>query len=112
MPITPELAAVIERLNQELLQIEQQATTGLDRLRELVSRFPGNALLIQNFAYFNTALFFVETSRIQLQTAVETISPPDIPSEIVQETGEGLGTLLGRVVEVRLRAERLTNRLE
>ncbi|MBV9385781.1 MAG: hypothetical protein JOZ78_05065 [Chroococcidiopsidaceae cyanobacterium CP_BM_ER_R8_30] len=77
----------------------------------MLSRFPNNATLIQEFAYLNAASLFIETSRKQIRTAVETISPDDIPDEIIQETGEGLGNLLGRILEARLRVERFINLL-
>ncbi len=112
MPITPEFTALIDRLLQEINQTEQQATQGLNLVRELLSRFPNNAILTQYFAYFNTALLFIETSRGQIQTTVETVEPNDTPDEIMQNAGERLGTLLGRVLEAKLRVEQLINRLD
>lgn len=47
-------------------------------MRERLSLFPNNAILNQYFAYFSTALFFVETSRRQLQTTIEIISPLEV----------------------------------
>lgn len=80
--------------------------------RELLSQCPSNAILTQYFAYFNTALIFVETSRGQIQIAVETLSPTDVPDKVIQNAGQDLGTLLGRVLEVKLRVRRLIDRLE
>lgn len=68
--------------------------------------------MTQYFAYFNTALIFVETSRGQIQIAVETLSPTDVPDKVIQNAGQDLGTLLGRVLEVKLRVRRLIDRLE
>lgn len=59
-----------------------------------------------------TALIFVETSRGQIQTTVETLSPTDVPDKVIQNAGQDLGTLLGRVLEVKLRVRRLIDRLE
>ena len=112
MPITPEFTALIDRLNQEINQTSQQATQGLNLVRELLSRFPNNVILTQYFAYFNTALLFIETSRVQIQTTVETVEPNDVSDEIMQNALERLGTLLGRVLEAKLRVEQLINRLD
>jgi len=112
MPITPEFAELINRLNQELNQTEQQTAKGLNLARDLLSRFPNNAILIQEFAYLNVVSLFTEASRRQIRTAVETVSSADIPDEIIQETGEGLGNLLGRILEARLRVERFIKFLE
>lgn len=84
MSITPEFATLIARLNQEVNQTEQQATKGLNLARQLLSRFSKNAILIQYFAYLNAVLLFLETSRKQIQNAVETVRPDDIPDEIIQ----------------------------
>lgn len=112
MPTPPEIQALVDQLNQELNQIEQETREGLNLVRELLSQFPSNAILTQYFAYFNTALIFVETSRGQIQTTVETLSPTDVPDEVIQNAGQDLGTLLGRVLEVKLRVRRLIDRLE
>ena len=111
MTIPLKITALIDRLNQELNQIEQAATGGVDLASNLLSRFPGNVIVTQYFAYFNTALFFIETSRIQIQTTVEAISPADISNQVMEEAGEDLAALLGLVLEVKLKVERLIARL-
>ena len=63
MPILPEIQTVIDRLNRELNEIERESTEGLNLTRELLSRFPDNAILTQFFASFSSLLFFVETYR-------------------------------------------------
>jgi hypothetical protein len=112
MPIPPELEAFIERLNLELSQIEQKASMGLNLARELLSAFPDNAILIQNFAYFNAALFFVNSSRQQIQTIIDSTSTSETSIIRIQQIGEDLGTLFGQALEVKLRIERLVARLE
>jgi hypothetical protein len=59
MSITPEIQALVDRLNQELGEIEQEATEGENFLRQLMSLFSNNASLIQFFAYFQTTKEFV-----------------------------------------------------
>jgi len=70
MSIPSEITALVEQLNQELELTEQEAREGLTQLRQIMLLFPNNALLIQLFAYFNTAMFFVDNSRRRIQTTV------------------------------------------
>ncbi len=112
MSIPPEFVALVERLNHELDRIEAQATKGLKLARELLARFPNNITFIQYFAYLNAVALFVETSRKQIQSAIEPVQPANIPLEIVREGGEILETLLGQVLEAKLRVERFVERLE
>ena len=112
MAIPLELSALIDRLNQEFDRTEQEATEGVNLARAAMSRFPDNVPLIQFFAYLNDVLLFVEISRTQIQTTIETILPTDVPAEVIQEAGEDLATLLGRVVEAKIDARRIVTRLQ
>lgn len=60
----------------------------------------------------NAAFLFIETWRRQIQEELETVSPDDIPDEIVQQTGEYLGIVLGKVLENRQILVRIVNRWE
>lgn len=112
MAIPAEITALIDRLNQELNEIEQEALQGLSRVRTELSRFPDNTLLIQLFASLNNALLFVEISRQQIQTTIRSISLNDVPVEATQEAGEDLATLLGRTIETKILVSRTLSRLE
>jgi hypothetical protein len=112
VPIPSEISDLVNRLNQELAQVAQDSTEGLNIAQQLLSQFLNNAILIQYLAYFNTTLFFVETSRIQIQNIVETISSAKVTAEEIQEAGEDLSTILGRVLEVKVNASRTKTRLE
>lgn len=112
MSITPEFATLVNRLNQELDRTEAQATKGLNLARELLSSFPDNVTLVQYFAYLNAAMLFVETSRRHTQRAIGIVRPTNVPPEIVRETGESLGNLLGQVLEAKLRIEEFVDYLE
>ena len=58
MPIPSALTVLIERLNQELNQIEQEASEGLTMARSVLLKFPENAFSLQMFAFLNNAIFF------------------------------------------------------
>lgn len=112
MAIPSALQKLINQLNQEFAQTEQQANEGLNRVRELLSRFPNNAILIQFFAYLNSVLLFVDTYRRQTQSIAELISSANVTAEEIQEAGEDLGNILGRVIETRIEVMRTVNRLQ
>lgn len=76
-----------------------------------MSRFSENVILVQYFAYLNALLVFIEISRRQIQTTIETIST-DVPRDIIQESGEDLGTLLGRAIEEKTHVKSILNFLE
>lgn len=112
MPIPPEINALVERLDQELTQIEEEATAGLTFARVILNRFPDNFTVIQLFAFLNNAVFFVETSKRWISTRVEGISAAGGTNEAIQEAGEDLAMELGRALETKIRVSRIKTRLE
>ena len=112
MAIPPQIAALIERLNQELDQIEQEAIEGLNFVRRKLSSFPDNALLIQVFAYLNNFILFVETSRRRIEYSQVILATDIATNEQIQEIGENLATLLGSTLEAKVDVSRIITRLE
>jgi hypothetical protein len=49
MPIPSEIQSLVDRLDQELGEIERKATEGLNLVRPILSNFPDNVRLIQSF---------------------------------------------------------------
>ena len=111
MSITPEIQALVDRLNQELGEIEREATEGENLLRQLMSLFANNASLIQFFAYFQTTRFFVVNARRRIRETIEKLSVQEIDPQVMTESGEDLATLLGEVIETKIRSRNLLNRL-
>lgn len=111
MPIAPEVQALIDRLNQELDESEQAATEGLNIIRQRLSLFPDNEILTQLFALLNNILFFVEIHRLRIQVLVQRISPEDVPVEVVRDTVEDLGLILGKAIEVKMNVNSIKTRL-
>jgi hypothetical protein len=73
-------------LNQELGEIEQEATQGENLLRQLMSLFSNNASLIQFFAYFQTTRFFVvNASRRRIRESIEKLSTQQIDTQVMTE---------------------------
>ncbi len=112
MAIPSEIIALIDRLSEEFNQTEQAATEALNLVRRNLSFFPNNVILTQYFAYLNAVFFSVETYRSQVQATVEIISPNDVPFAVIQEAGEDLGMLLGRVLETKIAVRGILERLE
>lgn len=112
MTIPSEINTLIDRLNQKLNQIEQEATEGLDLARFTLLSFPDSTILVQFFAYFNSILLFTENARVQIQVIVESISSVNVPAQVVQQAGEDLGTLLGRTLEAKIGVRQISTRLE
>ncbi len=111
MPIPPEIQSLIDRLNLELEEIEREATEGENLLRRLMSLFPNNASLIQFFAYWQTTRFFVVNARRRINETREQLIEQPRESEIVRELGTDLATLLGEVIETKIRSRSLLDRL-
>lgn len=107
MPIPPEIQSLIDRLNLELEIIEREATEGENLLRQLMSLFPNNALLIQFFAYWQTTRFFAVNARRRIDEAREQLEE----SENISELGADLATLLGEVIETKIRSRAILDRL-
>ncbi|GFE68094.1 hypothetical protein [Chroococcus sp. FPU101] len=66
MPIPFEIVSLIERLNQELEQMEQETIRGANLALQLLNRYTNNAILTQYYAYFETTRFFIITTRNQI----------------------------------------------
>jgi hypothetical protein len=107
MPIPSEIQSLIDRLNLELETIEREATEGENLVRQLMSLFPNNALLIQFFAYWQTTRFFVVNARRRIDETREQLEESDIVSEL----GADLATLLGEVIETKIRSRAILDRL-
>jgi hypothetical protein len=111
MFITPEIQTLVERLNQELGEIERTAIEGENLVRQLMSLFSNNASLIQFFAYFQTTRFFVDNARRRINETIVKLSAQQIDSQSLTEVGKNLATLLGEVIETKIRSKNLLNRL-
>jgi hypothetical protein len=111
MSITPEIQALVDRLNHKLEAVERETTRGLDLVRPIIALIPDNAILIRFFASLNNTLLFLEISRRRIQITVNRISPLDVAEEEILEAAKDLGTELGRLLEAKMSVERIVNRL-
>lgn len=113
MAILSETNDLVRRLNRELDLLEREASDELALARTVLNRFPNNFTVTQLFAFLNTAIFFVETSRRKIPAILENISTSDVNTEIeIQEAGEELATELGRILETKTTVSRIKTRLE
>ncbi|PSF33037.1 restriction endonuclease subunit S [Aphanothece hegewaldii CCALA 016] len=113
MSIPPSLNALIEQLNQEIAQIDEDATVGLSLVRDFLARFPDNARLIQFFASFSNAILFAEIERRRIQSILVNLTfVEQLTDAERQEVGEDLSNELGKVLETKIIVSTLKQRLE
>ncbi|MCU0533622.1 MAG: restriction endonuclease subunit S [Hydrococcus sp. Prado102] len=113
MSIPSEIALLVEQLERELNEIEKVATEGLRLSNIILKRFPNNFAIIQLFAFLNSSLFFVNTSRQKIQNNLEYLSTPKLLNENkIQEVGQDLAIELGRILETKIAVTQIKNRLE
>lgn len=111
MNIPPDITDLIEGLDRELERTEREVNEGINLVRLPLSRFPENTLLIQFFAYLNNVIFLVENYRQRIRATIELLSVVDIAQEEVNDAIEELATMLGVVLETKIRVENIVNRL-
>ncbi len=111
MSITPEIQDLINRLQQELNELEQKTATELDLVKIPLSQFPENTILVQFFAYLSNVLFFISTYQQRITIMIESLSVTEVSNEETQEAGEELSMMLGVTLETKIRVENLVNRL-
>ena len=112
MAIPHEINALILRLNQELKEVEQLATSGLSIARDRLERSPNNAILIQIFAYLNNSMLLVDTLRNRIEYSRLILSTDTTTEEQFQSAGEDLSERLGQVLEAKVGVSRVKTRLE
>lgn len=102
MSISSEIKVIIDRLNEELAEIEQEATRGMKQLSPLLGVFPNNDILVSFLGSLNNSLFLVEIYKKRIEAIVELLLPENVPEEIMQNAGETLGDLLERALESKI----------
>lgn len=111
MPIPPEINEIIQRLNQELNQIEQDATEALNLLQPRLNLFPNNPVVVGLFAAIQNRLYQVEVERRRIRDVIADIEGEDVSAQSIQSAGEDLGLILGKVVETKVRISSILNDL-
>ena len=112
MTIPAEINALIERLNNELNQMDREATEGRILARVILSRFPDNFSLIQLFATLNNHLVFVQISRRRIEYYGIILETGTATEQQVQEAGEDLSELLGRALDAKIVVNRIKTGLQ
>lgn len=112
MAIPPEILRLVEQLIQEFDLIEQQANKGLIIASQLLDRFPNNARLIGLSANISNGLFFVDSIRNRIENIIQKISGNNVSIEAIQEAGEELSEIWGRILECKMTVSRSVSILE
>lgn len=93
-------------------QIEREATEGITLARAILSRFPDNFALIQLFATLNNHLVYVQISRRRIEHHGILLETDTATEQQVQEAGEDLSELLGRVWEAKIVVNKIKSGLQ
>ena len=112
MPIPPKIANLIEQLHQEINQTEQAVTEGLQIARLKLNSFPDNSFLIQIYASLSNYLVFIEISRRRIDYSQVIVASETVAKIQIQEAGEMLSEILGRVLEAKIVVNKIKTRLE
>jgi hypothetical protein len=112
MTIPPEISRLVEQLADELDLIEQQANLGLALASQLLQRFPNNVRLIGLSANVGNVLFFVSSFRNRIDCIIGEISGANVSIRAIQEAGEELSEMWGRVQECKMMLSRSVSVLE
>ncbi len=112
MTIPPEILSFVEQLIQEIDRIEQQANEGLAIANQLLERFPDNARLIGLSAKVGNGLFFVDSFRNRIESIIQKISGNNVSIQAIQEAGEELSEIWGRILECKITVSKSVGILE
>ena len=112
MTIPAEILSLVEQLTDELDGIEWQANKGLAKARQLLERFPNNARLIGLSANVGNGLFFVDSFRNRIESIIGRISGINVSIDAIQQAGEELSEILGRILECKMIVSRSVSILE
>ena len=112
MTIPPEILSLVEQLIQELDRIEQQANEGLAIASQLLERFPDNQKLIGLSANVGNGLFFVSNFRNRIESIIRRISGINVSIDAIEEAGEELSEIWGRILECKMIVSRSVDILE
>ncbi len=93
-------------------QIEREATEGITLARAILSRFPDNFALIQLFATLNNHLMFVQISRRRIEYHGVILVTGTATKQQIQDAGEDLSELLGRVLDAKIVVNRIKTGLQ
>ncbi len=106
MTIPSEIFELAERLIRELDGIEEQTNEGLTIANRLLARFPNNVRIVELFASLGNVLFFVNSFRMRIGSAVQEMSGNSISVETIQEVGEELSADWGKILECKMTVQR------
>ena len=112
MTLPSTIDALIERLNQELENLELELSQSIELIRTKINLFPENLILIQLFATLNNYILFAENTRRRIEEIKRYFSKEDLSDNELQEAGEDLSEQLGRVLEAKIIVNNIKERLE
>jgi hypothetical protein len=112
MNIPPEILNLVQQLTNDLDIIENRANQGLIIASQLLEHFPNNTSLINLSANLGNGLFFANSFRTRIESIIQAISSQNEAISSIQQAGEDLSEITGRVLECRMTVDRAASILE
>lgn len=103
---------LIERINNELDNLDFELYQAIELVREKLILFPSNIILIQLFSTLNNYVLFTESTKRRIYETIQYLAVKEIPSEgDIEEAGEDLSEQLGRIIEAKIIVSNIKIRL-
>jgi hypothetical protein len=106
------ISHLVQQITNELDFIEHRANWGLAIACQLLEQFPSNTTLIGLSANLGNGLFFTHSFKTRIDTMIQGFSMQPSSTESVQQLGEELSEILGRVLECKMTVDRSVSILE
>jgi len=108
-----DLDTLIERVNNELNNLNLELSQAMELVRKRITLFSDNILLIQLFASLNNYDLFAQNTTRQIQETFKClIIDESLSDRDIQEAGEDLSEQLGRILEAKIVVSNIKSRLE
>jgi hypothetical protein len=113
MPLSSDFNTLVERINDELNNLDCELLQAIKLVRERIILFPDNIILIQLFAVLNNYTLFAENTRRRVQETLQYLAINEMISDRdIREAGEDLSEQLGKLLEAKIVASNIKTRLE
>ena len=100
------------QVNRELEDLDGKLSLAIEMIRERLNLFGENETSLNLFAVVNNYVLFSQNTKVRIKETLKDFPTDSAPSaEAIQEVGEDLSELLGRVKEANIVIDRIIERL-
>jgi hypothetical protein len=113
MAVPPNFNDLVQQIDIELSELNSVLTQSIRIIRERISSFPENIILMQLYSTLNNYTLFSQNTQRRIQEAIQYLAVSENASEEnIREFGEDLSEQLGRIIEARIVVSTIKKRLE